>query len=547
MEGVRPYTEEQLREYKRQWPNTTIIDAFNRTCDTHPEKEALVEGEQRLTFSQVREQVRKAALAFLKLGLGKESVVLFQIPNWVEVVYAYLGLKTIGAIPVLLFARHGKTELERFCGLTEAVAWIGPTRYGRMEYIPIVKGLKERYPHMEHLIVVRDEAPPGTISLSRLMEETGSTEGTTDNSTKFSSSPDDIIHLAATGGTTGLPKLVPKTQNEHLCKTYYFTRHLERGYGEVMLPVGPLTHDAIHLFNLCVWILFGGKLVFCPSTRPKDLLEQIEKERVTFFFVVPTLLVDILKEPDLEKYDLSSLSAVMCGGSHIDAELVEAAVDKLKVCFHSGYGSTEGAGAFTVRYDPLEVVTTTSGRGMCPYDIYRVVDEEGNEVALGQEGEIIVRGPSMFTGYYKSEEENRVVFTPDGFYHTGDLGKLDHQGNIIITGRKKDIIRRGGESISASEVEDMITGHPKVVSAAVIGMPDPRLGERICAYVQPLPGKTVSLEEIVSYLKAQGVSVLLFPERIELVEELPPTAMDKVDKKKLREDISKKLKTEGKD
>ncbi len=545
MEGVRPYPEDRFKEFKKHWLNMTLWEAFKRTCDTHPEREALVEGEQRLTFSQVRERVVRAALAFLKLGLCKRSPVLFHLPNWVEAVYTYLGLTCIGAVPVLLLPRQGAKELEHFCSLTEAVAWIGPSRYGKTAYLPVVQGLKEKYGHFQHLIVARDETPPGTISLSRLMEETEVTAEAAEQLDKIDLSPDDVLHLAPTGGTTGISKLVPKTHNSHLIKSYYFSRHLERSHREVMMPVGPLTHDGPHLYSLCSWILFGGKLVIQPSTRAKDILEQLEKERVTYFFTVPTLVTDILAEPDLEKYDLSSLTSIMLGGARVNEEFVRTVREKLKVSLHPGYGATEGPGTFPKNYDSLEVVSGTYGRGACPYDIYKIIDEEGRVLPRGQEGEIVFRGPCMFTGYYKSEEDNRKVFTPDGFFCTGDIGKLDEQGNIIITGRKKDIIRRGAESISAPEVESFIVRHPKILRTAAVGMPDLRLGERICAYVQLKPGEKLTFEALVEFLKSQGASTFYLPERLEVVDELPFTAMDKVDKKKLRDDIAKKLGLEG--
>lgn len=545
MRGVTPYSDEQCREFGKWWLNVTVGEVFNRTCDTHPDKEALVEAHQRLTFSQVREKAQRAALAFLKLGLGKEDPVLFHVPNWVEAVYSYLGLTMIGAVPVLLLPRQGQKELEHFCSLTEAVAWIGPARHGKMDYLPMLKDLKQRYAHFEHVLIVRSEAPPGTNSLPGLMEEIPLTGESAKYLEEIGPSPGDVLHLAPTGGTTGLSKLVPKTHNSHLTKSYYFTRHLERGCGEVMMPVGPLTHDGPHLFSLCSWVLFGGKLVLYPSTKPRDLLEQIEKEGVTYFFAVPTLVTDIINEPDVDRYDLSSLSAIMLGGARINAEFVKKVVDTLKVSLHPGYGSTEGPGAFPKRYDPVEVVTNTYGKGLCPYDTYKIIDHEGKEVPAGQEGEILFRGPCMFTGYYKSEDENESVFTPDGFHYTGDIGKFDSQGNIMITGRKKDIIRRGAESISAPEVEMMVVPHPKVVRAAAIGMPDPRLGERICVYLELLPGEEVTLEEIVSYLKAQGISTFLLPERIEVLDVLPLTPMDKIDKKCLKEDITKKLEAEA--
>ena len=546
MEGVRPYPDDQFKEFKKLWLNITVWEAFKQTCDAHPQKEALVEGEQRFTFSQVREKVVRAALAFLKLGIGRGSPVLFHLPNWAEAVYTYLGLTRIGAVPVLLLPRHGEKELEHFCPLTEAVAWVGPSRYGKIDYLPTVLGLREKCSHFQHLIVARDETPPRTISLSRLVEETEVTAEAAEQLDKLDISPDDVLHLAPTGGTTGVSKLVPKTHNSHLIKSYYFTRHLERSYREVMMPVGPLTHDGPHLFSLCSWILFGGKLVLHPSTRAKDILEQVQKEGVTYFFTVPTLVTDILAEPDLEKYDLSSLTSIMLGGARVNEEFVRTVVEKLKVSLHPGYGATEGPGTFPRSYDSLEVVSRTYGRGLCPYDIYKIIDEEGRILPRGQEGEIVFRGPCMFTGYYKSsEEENRKVFTQDGFFCTGDIGKLDEQGNIIPTGRKKDIIRRGGESISAEEVESSIIRHPKVLRAAAVGMPDSRLGERICAYVQLKPGEKLTLEALIEFLESEGASTFYLPERLEVVGALPFTAMDKVDKKKLRDDIANKLGLEG--
>lgn len=546
MKGVRAYSEEQYREYRNYWLNMNINEAFNRTCDTHPEKEALVEGEKRLTFSQVSKRVQKAALAFLGLGLGKESLVLFHMPNWIETVYAYMGLTAIGAVPVLLLPRHGKKELEHFCGLTEAAAWIGPARYGNMEYLPMVKGLQEQYIHLRHIIVARDDATEGTISLSRIMEDTKVTEDTPDYLAGLGPSPDDVLHLGPTGGTTGLSKLVPRTHNAHLIRTDCFIRGLELGYGEVTLPFGPMTHEGPHCHNFCSWILFGGKLILNPSIKAKDLLEQIGKEGVTYFFAVPALVTDILNDPDLYRYDLSSVSLLFIGGGHAGPKLIKAARDKLKTFVCGGYGSTEGARTIPRPYDPFEIIANTSGKKMCPYDTYKMIDDEGKEMPVGQEGEIVIRGPSVFTGYYKAEEEDRLVFSPDGFYYTGDIGKFDPYGNIIITGRKKDIIRRGAESISALEVEAMVVRHPKVLHAAAVGMPDSRLGERICVYLQLQTGEKITFDDVISFLKDQGVSTFLLPERIEVFEELPRTAMDKVDKKKLKEDITNKLKAEEK-
>ena len=544
MQGLRSYPEELVERYRKIWLGLTIIDAFERTCDVLPEKVAVVEGETRLTFAQLREKVKKAALAFLKLGLGKEDPVLLQIPNSAEAIYVYLALDMIGAVPVLCLPRHGQRELERFGTLTETTTWIGQGRYGNIEYLPMVKAIREKCPSLRNLILVRDEAPQGTLSLSKLIDEHQLGPGTDEHLSQFRPSPDDVLHLAPTGGTTGLPKLVPRTHNNHLCKAYYWARAEERGPKEVDLVVAPINHDAPHLSHLSFMALSGGTLVFCPSPKPRDILEHLEREKITFSFMVPTLLTDLASEPDVEGFNFSPNLKLGYGGAYASPDLIHTICRRFGCDFYSIYGMTEGAGTITRSTDSLEVIANTVGKGMCPYDEYKIVDDHGKEMPSGTEGEVAVRGPSISSGYYKSEEEDKLVFTREGFFRTGDMGRFDLMGNLIITGRKKDIIRRGGETIIPVEIEQMISEHPKVSQTVVVGMPDARLGERICAYVQPLRGEKITFEDLIAYLKEKGASKMLLPERLELLEELPLTPMQKVDKKALREDITRKLKQE---
>jgi len=551
MEGMPPYPQALQRKYQRNgwWINMTIVQAFDRTCDIYPEKEAVVEGQHRLTFLQLQEKTQEAARAFASVGIGNGDSVLLQVPNWIEAIYIYMGLQRVGAVPVMCLPRHGQRELERFCELTQAKAWIGATSFGKTDYMPMVKGVKEKFHSLEQAIVVRSEAPTGMVSFSRLMEDCQKGGRLNKQKYKTPTDPNEVLHLAPTGGTTGLPKLVPKTHNNHLSKSVYFAKSLELGPREVNLTFSPLNHDAIHLLNYSLMALMGQKMVMCPSTRMEDIVENIARERVTYSFFVPALLTDFLHMPDLEKYDLSSLKTLNTGGAHCPAELAKLAMTtlgKLKCRFHSCYGMTEGAGTATRHGDPEDVMTWTVGKAICPYDEYRAVDESGAAVPAGQDGELAAKGPCIVSGYFKSDEENQKVFTPDGFFRTGDLVKFDKRGNMIITGRKKDVINRGGEKVSAYEVEEMLHAFPGVLRAAVIGMPDARLGERICAYIQPKDNKTLNNAEILAFLKEKGASFLLLPERIEMVPSLPLTAMDKVDKQKLKEDISQKLRAEGK-
>ncbi len=270
----------------------------------------------------------------------------------------------------------------------------------------------------------------------------------------------------------------------------------------------------------------------------------MEKERVTFYPTVPALVTDLINEPDADRYELVPELLVSIGGAYVPPELIEAARNKLKCRLSIPYGSTEGVACDTITLTDFDAIKQTVGKPVCPYDEYRIIDEEGNEVSPGQDGEIAGRGPSFLSGYYKSEEADKLAFTEDGFFRTGDIGRFDKQGNLTITGRKKDIVKRGGETIIPSEIEELIARHPEVSQVAVVGMPDLRLGEKACAYIQPVPGGDVSFDEIISFLKAQGASLLLLPERVELVRELPLTGAGKADKQVLKEDITQKLRAE---
>jgi non-ribosomal peptide synthetase component E (peptide arylation enzyme) len=237
---------------------------------------------------------------------------------------------------------------------------------------------------------------------------------------------------------------------------------------------------------------------------------------------------------------------IATGGSPMPPEVIRKVYDKLKCKFYNVYGSSEGPCTQTRFADPDEIVFHTVGWPICPYDEFKVIDSNGHPLPPEKEGELVVRGPCIFRGYYKSEAENREAFTPDGFYQTGDIAKFDQQGHLIITGRKKDIIIRGGENISAKEVEELIGGHSKVEQVAAVGMPDPVLGERVCAFIKTKKNEMISFEEIISYLKGKKTSVLYLPERIEVIEEMPLTRVGKFDKMRLREEIKKKLRKEGK-
>jgi non-ribosomal peptide synthetase component E (peptide arylation enzyme) len=243
----------------------------------------------------------------------------------------------------------------------------------------------------------------------------------------------------------------------------------------------------------------------------------------------------------LEKYDLASLKKISVGGAPSTPDLVRAVYDRLKCVFINGFGSSEGTNMSTRPDDNIDVICNSVGKPACPYDSIRIIDDAGNEVLPGVEGELVSKGPGVFTGYFRSQEENSRIFTPDGYFKTGDKARKDRFGNITITGRIKDIINRGGEKISALEIENRMSEHSAIQGVAVVGMPDPVLGERICAYVSLVPGARISGDAIITFLKDNGSSVQQLPEKVVFLEELPTTKVGKIDKNALREDIRKRL------
>jgi non-ribosomal peptide synthetase component E (peptide arylation enzyme) len=359
--------------------------------------------------------------------------------------------------------------------------------------------------------------------------------------------PDEVCQMLPTGGTTGLPKVSPRSHNCYINNIEYHTYRWELTSQDTVMVITPLGHSLALDWGMGAALFTHAKLVLLDSVKPEDICEWVQREKVTAIPTVPALMARVVQMDDLHKYDLSSLKRLSVGGSPSTPELFKIIHQKIGCQFVNGFGSVEGACASTKLGDSIELVSGSIGKAVCPHDELKVVDPDSNEVPVGVDGELVSRGPGIFTGYFKSSPEERAsMFTKDGFFRSGDQARKDESGNIWITGRIKDIIIRGGDNISAIEIENLMSGHPGIIDSAVVGMPDKILGERTCAYVVTKPGFKATLEQIVSFLKSKGASTLQLPERIEVIEELPMTKVGKVDKKKLREEIKKRLEGEGK-
>jgi len=547
LEGFTPYKKEDADKYTkfRWWPGITFGDMLDKAADVYPGKEALVGSTSRYTYSQLREKANRLAISLMELGIKKQDRVLLQLPNWNEFIYSYFAVQKIGAIVVLLLARHAQIEIDHICRLTGATAWIVAEKHHKIDYLPIIDNVTKANPGLKHVILVRSKDNKQFLSLEKLIEKADLSESNLQKLAERRPDPDEVEHMGSTGGTTGLPKVGTRTHNCHICRTEYTARAWELTSNDISLIVAPAAHDLTFCNILCSTLFMFGKLIMLDSTDPEDILRTIEKEKVTAIAWVPTLALRLVNFERLQDYDVSSLQKMLCGGQAATAELVKDVNEKLGCKYVNSYGGTEGQQVMTRLDCDQTTVHTNVGRPTCPYTKYKIIDADENELPLNTPGELVCKGPDLFTGYFNAPEENKDAFTSDGFFKTGDKAKVDNDGNITITGRIKDIIKRGGENISPVEIEELIITHPDVAQVSVIGMPDPVLSERICAYVQPKPGTRVSFEDIISFLKSKGASVLQLPERIEFMDSLPLTKANKVDKKPLREDIKKKLIAEG--
>jgi len=543
LKGSIPYKKEDAEKYSRLrwWAGLTMGDLLDKAADIYPNKEAIVDDRSRLSYSLVRERVNRLAIGLMDLGIKTMDRVLVQLPNWSEFIYSYFALQKIGAIPVLLIERYRSYEISHLFRLTGATSWIVAEKYRKTDFMPIVKDVLKNNPKVKHVVLVRGRRHKGLLNLERMIEQAELKDKDLVRLARRRPDPMQVAHMGPTGGTTGLPKVVPRTHNSLICSIEYAARSWEMDIHDICLLAGPIGHDLTFTKGLCGNLFALGKVVFSDSMESIDICRTIQQEKVTAIVWVPTLAKRLSDFEGLKDYDLSLLKKMHCGGGVSQPEVIKGVWEKLGCTFFNGYGGTEGQTTITRSEDNPQTVLHTVGKPTCPYDIYKVVDRNGKELPPNTPGELVIKGPGIFTGYYKAPKENKMVFDKDGFFRTGDVVRIDEAGNVTITGRIKEMINRGGESISATEIEGLIIGCPGVAMVAVIPMPDPMMGERVCAYIQPKPGIDLNFDKIIAYLKEKKASVLQFPERIEFIDHMPLTKAEKVDKRALLEDIKKKI------
>jgi 2,3-dihydroxybenzoate-AMP ligase len=451
-------------------------------------------------------------------------------------VILYFALQKIGAIPIAALATHRYAEISQFVHIAQAAACFYPERQSDFEFEPMVQRVRKESPCLEHcvslgalreLIAREPQRPASELAAIRI-------------------DPSDPCIFQLSGGTTGVPKLIPRTHNDYVYNSKTAAPVCGVTGDSVLLLALPIAHNLpLACPGIQGYFCNGGKVVLCASTRPEEMFAAAERHRVTHIKVVPALLVRLISSPAIGKFDLSSVRVIQSGGQRMQPEVRLRTKELVpSATVQENFGMSEGMLFFVRLDDPEDVRLETCGRPISPDDEVRLVDDEGQEVPPGEVGELTCRGPYTLRGYFGVPEYNARQFTPDGFYRSGDLMRRHPSGNYVVEGRKKDLINRGGEKISAEEIENLILAHPAVQNVACVAMPDPALGEKMCACVILRRGHSLTLPVLVDFLVTKEIARFKLPERLEVLDELPVSTFGKVSKKALVEMVTAKLAAE---
>ena len=542
-EGFVPYERSAAARYekRRWWLGMTLGDVFDKSCDLYPSKLAVVGEDKRYTYQELRELVDRAAYGLLRHGFKAGDTLLLQLPNRPEFVISYFAMQKIGVVMVLLTVNHSIREIVHLANLTQPKGWILPGRYRSADFSSLAQKVQAQSRFPEKLFFLGDDLPGPGFRFNDLLTQTGERDEIKRSLGASRPDPREVCQILPSGGTTGLPKAAPRTHNDYLCNIEYTSKAWDLNVTDTCLVATTVGHNLALLVTVTASVFHGATMVLLDSTRPGDFCRVVQEEKVTCTGLVPTLMSRYVNYENLDRYEMSSLRKIYVGAANSPPELVRQVEEKIGARYINAFGMVEGPLAQSRPQDPFKIRCNTIGRPCCPYDEIVTLDGEGNRNPPGREGELVARGPGIFTGYLKNPQANMEAFTQDGYFRTGDLAVIDDKGVIRITGRIKDIIIRGGENIAASDVENLISSHPRVEYVAVVGMPDPDLGEQVCAYIKPVGGARLSQEDVIGHMQKMGAAKAHCPARIEFVEQIPLTAAGKADKNALREDIKSRI------
>ena len=536
LQGCTAWPEESARRYRQQgyWADITLYDMLLHSVAAAPDRIALVDGTRRLTYAELRSAIDRLAGRLVDLGFRPFDRVVFQLPNSIEFVIVFFALLSIGVIPVLTLPAHRRDEISHIFAHTKAAGYIVPDAWRGYDYRLLAAEMSGLAPSLRSVLVLGE---PGLsqISLRGLFAHAGGGDENVGDLAAFTPAPDEVALMLLSGGTTGLPKLIPRTHNDYVYNCRQCGMVAGFNAGTVFLAVLPMAHNyTLGCPGVLGVLAHGGTAVIAPDASIETVARLIEAERVSVISAAVPLIVNWLNANRPQHRDFSSLRVVMNGGAKLAPELRRRVELRFGCTFQESFGTGEGLLNMTRLDDPADIRFNSSGRPISSADEIRIVDEQDNDVPDGAVGELICRGPYTVRGHYKAPEKDRAAFTSDGYYRMGDMvRRVD--GNLYVEGRLKDIINRGGEKISCEEIENHILGHPKIKNVCVVSMPDEVFGEKACAFVIPVEGAAVDLDEIKNFLLDRNIAKFKLPERLTVVNEFPISPAGKVLRRELRQ------------
>lgn len=529
--GFVPFPADRANEYRRAglWTGRRLDSILSDAATNWPDRAAVIDPDTTYTFAELDARANRVASALAERGIAPGDRVMLQLPNSAEFAVALFGLLRAGAVPVMCLPGHRHAELSHFAGVSGAVGLVVADRVAGFDYRELAQTLVNEHPRLAHVFVDGDPGP--FQSWSELADFDGPIRD------QAPVDPGNPALLLVSGGTTGLPKLIARTHDDYVYNATACAQAYEMTGEDVYLVALPAGHNfPLGCPGLLGSMTVGATSVFTADPSPESAFAVIDQHKITVTGLVNALAKVWTQACEWEPVLPTSLRVVQVGGSRMTPEEARYILDGLTPGLSQIFGMAEGMLNFTRIGDPVDVVVNTQGKPMSPLDEMRVVDEAGREVAPGEEGELLVRGPYTLNGYYRAEEANARSFSPDGFYRSGDRVRIftdgPRAGYVEVTGRIKDVIHRGGETVSASDLEEHLFAHPAIDAAAAVALPDDYLGEKICAAVV-FSGRAVTLAELNQFLDERGVSAHSRPDVLAPMPALPKTAVGKVDKKKV--------------
>ena len=527
-DGFVPFPSERAARYRAAgyWTGRTVDSVLRHAATTWPHRVAVVDAFSSHTYSELDNLVDRAAGAFAALGITPGDRMLLQLPNSCRFAVALFGLVRAGAIPVLCLPGHRLTELSRFAHVSGAVGLVIVEMASGFDYRSMAEQLVALHPHLRHVVVDGDPGP--FISWS------GLPAGDAPQIVADTALP---ALLLVSGGTTGAPKLIPRTHDDYVYNATASAQLCRLTSDDVYLVSLPAAHNfPLACPGLLGAMTVGATTVFGTDPSPEAAFAAIERHGVTVTALVPALAKLWAQACEWEPVTPKSLRLLQVGGAKLEPEDARQVRAALTPGLQQVFGMAEGLLNYTRPDDPPELLDHTQGRPLCADDELRIVDAAGRPVAPGEEGELLVRGPYTFNGYFRAERDNERCFDPDGFYRSGDLVRRRDDGYLVVTGRVKDVICRAGETIAATDLEEQLLSHSGIWSAAAVPLPDPYLGEKICAAVV-FTGDPITLAELNAYLDERGVAAHIRPDMLVPMAALPTTPIGKIDKRAIARQV----------